>query len=344
MSRMSLIAAMAMMAMTASFQPARAQTLPPMTEEQKAEFFQEAFDAGLKAINEKNFELGIRAFRACVQIYPERPTAYYNLACIFSLQGKLDDSLKFLKDAMDRGFTSFEHMTRDTDLENLRKDKRFEALVSEYRAKFEKAVQGEFIAPEGSGPWPLLVFLHGRGGNPKQMAAALEPIAKAQGFALLLPQGDVADGAGFSWGSGGETVVREMLAKTLAEKPIDKSRVVLGGFSIGALEALDIALNSETKFNGFFALAPYYDGTQLEAKIPGLASRLPVFLVSGLQDPVHDRAVEARNAFAKAGGRVVLRRFEGGHQLPEKLDELTSEAMAFLLQGKAPASAGPRQF
>lgn len=58
-----------------------------------------------------------------------RPVDLYNIACGYALAGSKDKALEFLGRALDAGFQDRQLMTTDTDLESLRGDPRFEALV-----------------------------------------------------------------------------------------------------------------------------------------------------------------------------------------------------------------------
>ena len=55
---------------------------------------------------------------------------YYNLACFQSLLKKKGEAIKNLELAYDNGFQDYNHMMNDTDLDNLRSDKRFKAVLA----------------------------------------------------------------------------------------------------------------------------------------------------------------------------------------------------------------------
>ena len=55
---------------------------------------------------------------------------YYNLACFQSLLKKKGEAIKNLELAYDNGFQDYNHMMNDTDLDNLRSDKRFKAVIA----------------------------------------------------------------------------------------------------------------------------------------------------------------------------------------------------------------------
>jgi hypothetical protein len=65
---------------------------------------------------------------------PKQPLVYYNMAVLRLRQGRTDDALKEFEACFMTGFSYFEQMDGDHDLDVLRKDKRFIDLVAKYRA------------------------------------------------------------------------------------------------------------------------------------------------------------------------------------------------------------------
>lgn len=67
----------------------------------------------------------------------DRSSAYYNLACYYSLAGDATKSLDMLRHSLEEGYVEFVHIGRDNDLDFVRKDPRFDALVAEYKKKLD---------------------------------------------------------------------------------------------------------------------------------------------------------------------------------------------------------------
>ena len=57
------------------------------------------------------------------------PVAFYNLACTYSRLENLDGAFESLHRAFELGYRDFQHLLRDPDLENLRRDRRFKSLL-----------------------------------------------------------------------------------------------------------------------------------------------------------------------------------------------------------------------
>ena len=62
-------------------------------------------------------------------IDPEDPQLLYNVACVYSIEGMKDEALKCLERAIDKGYGHREWIEHDSDLNSLRSDARFKALL-----------------------------------------------------------------------------------------------------------------------------------------------------------------------------------------------------------------------
>ena len=101
-----------------------------------------------------------------------------------------------------------------------------------------------------------------------------------------------------------------------ADKP-----VVLGGFSQGAMLALDVALHRETKLAAVVMLS----GTLIAEPewtplLPRMAG-VPVFMSHGRRDPLLPFAIAEllRDRLIAAGAAVEWHAFDGGHEIPQRV-------------------------
>ena len=68
----------------------------------------------------------------------------YNAACIYALCGNKQQALTYLERALkSRKYTDFDHLDKDSDLDNLRNDADFKALVKRYREAWEAHLAAE---------------------------------------------------------------------------------------------------------------------------------------------------------------------------------------------------------
>jgi len=73
---------------------------------------------------------GLLIDKRLVELKPEVPTVYYNLACSYSLLKMADPGLSALEKAIHLGYCDFAFMDKDPDLEFIRKDPRYKELIS----------------------------------------------------------------------------------------------------------------------------------------------------------------------------------------------------------------------
>ncbi|WP_207459959.1 hypothetical protein [Azospirillum sp. SYSU D00513] len=177
-------------------------------------------------------------------------------------------------------------------------------------------------------PAPLLVLLHGAGGDAQQAIGWLNELADAAGLILLAPQSD-----GPTWdvimGGYGTDVQRidTALAETFRDFAIDPTRVAIGGFSDGASYALSLGLINGALFRSVVAFSPGF-------AVPTRTEDHPRFFVShGVADRVLPIDPCSRTLVPKlqsAGFDVLYREFEGGHTIPAPI---AREAMDWMLRG-----------
>ncbi len=75
---------------------------------------------------------GLQIDKRLVQLRPTDPLAHYNLACSYALLKRTDHAIKTLRRAVELGYRDFRYMREDRDLDSIRQDPRFRALLREY--------------------------------------------------------------------------------------------------------------------------------------------------------------------------------------------------------------------
>lgn len=77
-----------------------------------------------------NHEKGHDWARRALAIDPEEASILYNVACVYSLLGRTEEALACLQKMMEHGVFYKNWAAKDSDLDNLRTDPRFQALLS----------------------------------------------------------------------------------------------------------------------------------------------------------------------------------------------------------------------
>jgi predicted esterase len=187
------------------------------------------------------------------------------------------------------------------------------------------------------GQRPLIVLLHGAGGNARDMLNVFREDADERGYLLLSLQSkevtwDLIVSASQSRSRMadprfGADVPRidAVLRQVFAQASVDPRRVVLAGFSDGASYALSLGLANHELFGGILALSPGF-------MVPPdkIARGERVFIAHGRSDRV--LAFSNAERIADILGRTDLafrfRPFDGGHVMSRAA---TAEGMEFLL-------------
>jgi len=79
------------------------------------------------------YEKGLKIDERLSYLKPNDPIVLYNLACSYSLLKQIDKALEIVKRAIACGYNDFEHLQADGDLENLRKDTRFQSYYRQLK-------------------------------------------------------------------------------------------------------------------------------------------------------------------------------------------------------------------
>ena len=121
------------------------------------------FQYGLSLHYTKQYKEAVKAYKRAEEMNVNPATTRYNLACAYSLLGKLDEAFAWLDKSIESGFNTVAYVAGDTDLDNLRQDPRF----PEYLKRVEAAA-----APCESNPncrqldfWIGLWDVYGLDGN-----------------------------------------------------------------------------------------------------------------------------------------------------------------------------------
>ena len=130
-------------------------------------------------------------------------------------------------------------------------------------------------------PAPLVLMLHGAGGNAEHGLSPFRDLADTAGFLLLAP-----DSRGRTWdiilGEYGPDVafIDQVLAYTFSRYSIDQNRLAVEGFSDGASYALSLGITNGDLFTSIIAFSPGFMAPAGQYGTPG------VFISHGVHDQV----------------------------------------------------------
>jgi tetratricopeptide (TPR) repeat protein len=76
---------------------------------------------------------GLKMDRKLVKLQPDNATARYNLACSLALSKRRADALRALGEAVKLGYTDYDWMAQDPDLDSLKNVSAFKALLAQLK-------------------------------------------------------------------------------------------------------------------------------------------------------------------------------------------------------------------
>ena len=76
---------------------------------------------------------GLKMDRRLVKLLPQNATAHYNLACSLALLKRKAAAIRSLRQAVRLGYTDFDWMQQDPDLDGLKKDPAFDSLLKQLK-------------------------------------------------------------------------------------------------------------------------------------------------------------------------------------------------------------------
>ena len=286
--------------------------------------------------------------RTLVDLQPNEAAPAYNLACVYSRAGDKDQAVHWLLASAERGFSYVATLLRDTDLDDIRNHAGFAQAVE--LIKQNNAAALERFKPQAEGakivtivppnfdetkPAPLIVALHGYGGNAQDIASVWRGPAARFGAVLIAPQAIQAADAGFSWGvvEQGEYLVMRAIERARAGHNVDPKRIVLTGFSQGGGMCFTLGLRQPGLFAGVIPVAGVYED-RVDPIPPQSRATLPRFVIMNGAD---DREAENNRAAAERlkaiNVPVLLRIYDNvGHAFPPNREVELDIALRFVLE------------
>ncbi len=85
----------------------------------------------------EDYEKSVHHFEIARRVNPKDQLTLYNLACAYSLHDKVDQAIEALEASVKAGFTDYDHIEKDSDLDALRNDRRYRNLVKRLQSASE---------------------------------------------------------------------------------------------------------------------------------------------------------------------------------------------------------------
>jgi predicted esterase len=300
---------------------------------------------------DESYAEGLALATSALADFPEQlPTINYWRMCFAARMNDTPAANLILDNTLAEGIWYSEMILRQSpSLAGLQEEETFERLVdvslkmqaSDATAQLPILVtRPENLCGAGDDACPAIVFLHGN----QDSAGANLPYwgqLSNSGWLVALPQSRMALWSGaYAWAdfdSAAEQI--EAQYRQLAENySLDPSRIVLGGFSMGAEAALALALSGRIHCHGFVLLGPggpfMDDLTEWEALLDEAEGReLRGYVITGDDDDTiphaHVRTLVQR--LNKRGFHTQHETFGNlGHEYPANWEETLETALAYI--------------
>jgi predicted esterase/tetratricopeptide (TPR) repeat protein len=191
-------------------------------------------------------------------------------------------------------------------------------------------------APPSAAARPLVILLHGWGGDGRQMVARWSSLASREGFIAAAP--DATDPREWQPPQDGPTLFRD-LVEALKPQRIDMRRIYLFGYSAGGVFALHVGPLEPAYFAAVAVHAAAFGGEADLGFLDTASRKIPVLVSAGTKDklfpPSHVEATVRR--LERAGFPVETAMVGGGEHAYQPSDEINERAWTFLRRHALPA-------
>lgn len=205
------------------------------------------------------------------------------------------------------------------------------------RTGLETKRDGVLYVPESFNPHrpaPLIVSLHGAGGDAHHALDPFKDLADHTGSIILAPESQASTWDIVVGGFGKDVYwIDEALSDVFALYPIDPERIALLGFSDGASYALSLGLTNGDLFSHIIAFSPGFMSPYETQGSPH------IFISHGTQDqtlPIEKCSHQILSQLKDEGLDFEYREFEGPHTIPP---EIAKEAFVWFLGSEAKQEA-----
>lgn len=299
----------------------------------------------------KNYSEAITKYIEILHFKPNDETILYNLARCYANIGKPSQTADVLRLLIDGGYSNLESLINDPSWNAINKNAKFISTL-EHAKKINEEKGELFYAQctvankyrlrypnnfDSTKKYPLLIVLHGNGGNAESYMP-FRDIMKAYGFFYVSPQGPYIksdnnkNANAFSWFllTKDENLWKEY-DQYLADYIANIIKSVKSQFKISSVYILGHSQGGALAYLTGIRYSELIDGLVCfgarnpieivsKADIYNVKKKFQIFIGHGLNDPLirYSEAREATNMLTEYGYSVTLKSFNGGHELDAK--------------------------
>jgi predicted esterase len=261
--------------------------------------------------NQGKFEDALQVIEKHLDEFPEQAAriTFWRM-CLSSLTGRSAEVLSVFQQGLDSGLWWAQALFEDPDLNAVRDLPEFKRLAAESQKRCEEARtqigrDQTILLPEAptTGPYPLLIALHGHNGNKESNLEFLE-VACQKGWIVLSAQSTQAlfpDSYCWDNPEQGLADVRFYYEQILQKYEIDPQRILIAGFSQGGGMAIHAALSGKIDVRGFLAVACWWPDPKTLASQTEDAKRSRGYFLIGEKDHILETTREIQKVLKENG-------------------------------------------
>ena len=221
------------------------------------------------------------------------------------------------------------------------------ATAEPLRLEVHGAAEAFYYKPRAKGPRPILMYLHGRNGNPAEDCRKWAKVATQFGWVVCPSGPGSSESGGRSWANGAGDAQKTIDGTIEALREKYKGRVqrrgnVLIGFSEGAFVAMQVGLKDQRTWTRWLILGAsdqYWGGdvTELARALDVEKRKLRrVYLLTGENDGVAQNTVRVGDTLKLNKVPVKVRLVPGmGHEVPsDRMVSTYRRPLAWLVAAK----------
>lgn len=299
----------------------------------------------------KNYREAAKKYLIILHHNPNDIPTLYNIAKCYSNINKPDLAVKALNHALGAGMQNLDLLEKDSTWNKIRESQPFKVLLDKtneiktqrgesFLTECKVYVKGMIRKPDNydsTKKYPLLIILHGNGGNPESYMPYRD-LMGATDFFVAAPQGPYLrkllqlNRPSYSWFY---QTPDKMLWEKLDQPIIDYvlnvaneiksqymiSNIYLLGHSQGGALAYMAGISKPDDIKGIICFGASNPKEYINSAIfRNASSKLPIFIGHGWYDNSVDfsMAQETKQMLTNYGFQVTLKSFKGGHELNQE--------------------------
>jgi predicted esterase len=294
----------------------------------------------------EQYAAAVKYYQKALQLDPTLAMASYQLACNYALWENPKEAKKAFDHAIGIGFSDYASSYADDELGAIRQLPDFTdkmRMIRDRYLKLQKSLVGQPVVfhPKGKkkpeAGWPVIVMLHGHSDSNLSYLPECSEWAKLGILAIAIPGSIPSLVDGYNWSADSieptHKDIQATLNSALLKDHVDKNRIILFGFSQGAMHALGLLKTQSMHYAGIVALSP--GGKPMKYLYPGeLDAKHPrrLYFIYGKAEPHGPVADLYRKACQNAQWPFKLLVHPGGHEFPENWEEQRAPAMRFMFE------------